>query len=440
VARNNLFSSDNWPNEPAGFTVIRDYGFDDVLPVGQSVPVGSGGWSINNAGGNATRVSDANAPMSASNVGQWKYPIGFGEGGAPATMWTQTSGRELYIGFIWKADSPFQPHSSGVNKIIFQWTATSDLTYMRMHGLSEPYSIVLGDAPIGHGDNMWPNKTQTNIFLDTWYRIEWYQKMSTTAISEDGIIRIWVSKWNGSSWDAPVLNTEYTNLNFYKFANPSEASSDFGEFQFSPTYGGNSPPPPELKEQEDYFWFDHVHISIPGGGASVSDGFNRADENPIASPWVAVENTVRLYANATIGGGYAIRNVARYSGAGLAADQESQVVLVGTPTSHGERYLGPCARIANNAASYYAFYTDDTESVLLKVVAGTPTVLASGGNPGDDGDVLRIRVVGSTITGYINDVLQLTTADGEITSGDPGLLMHSNYPTLLDDFFAQEVE
>jgi hypothetical protein len=260
-----------WPNEPAGFSLITEYDFSEDIPIGgNSLPM-SDGWFINNwsgAGGSgAYRASDANAPLSPSSVGRWKYGIDFAESSAPATMYHPISGRELYVGIVWKASKPFQQHSAALTKIIFTFTGTEpnptigNLTYMRMNGVEEPFSIVLGDAPLGANPNMYPNVTQSDIWLDAWYRIEWYQKMSTTATSADGIIRVWVSKWNGSSWDAPVLNIERTDLNFVQRADPSLPAVDFAEFQFSPTWGGNAPGE-ELKTQEDSFWFDHVHLSV----------------------------------------------------------------------------------------------------------------------------------------------------------------------------------
>jgi uncharacterized protein YjdB len=230
-----------WPNEPAGFTVIADYGFDDVLPVGQSVPVGSSGWSINN--GSATRVSDASAPVSPMNVGQWKYPAGMVEGGAPATMYYETgAGREMYVGLWWKASNPFNASPSGVNKIAFTWSQSNLLSYINMEGQGVPYHITIHDAPLGNGQTLSPNITASPVALGVWHRIELYQKYSTTATSGDGIVRWWVDG---------VLNGDYTNLNFAQDAG-------FGEFQLSPTYGGNTG---ATKTEDDYYWYDHVHIS-----------------------------------------------------------------------------------------------------------------------------------------------------------------------------------
>ena len=60
--------------------------------------------------------------MPGGLVGQWSYPIGYNGGTGPANMFYNVRGAtELYIGFYWKPSSPWQFHSSNVNKICFQF-------------------------------------------------------------------------------------------------------------------------------------------------------------------------------------------------------------------------------------------------------------------------------------------------------------------------------
>ena len=236
------FPKTAWPNEPAGLIVISDYGFDDPLPVGHSVPVGRSGWRINNESNNATRVGDPTAPLSPINVGQWKYPKGMKDGVGPATMYRPMNGREVYVGFWWKASRPFDPHPSGVNKIAFTWSKSNLLSYINMQGTSEPYSLTIHDAPLGNDQTLFPNVVTSRVMLGVWHRIELYQKYSTTASSNDGIVRWWVDG---------VLNGSYTTLNFVQ-------DVGFSEFQFAPTYGGNAG---AIKSEDDFYRFDHVHIS-----------------------------------------------------------------------------------------------------------------------------------------------------------------------------------
>jgi hypothetical protein len=176
---------------------------------------------------------------------------------------------------------------------------------------------------------------------------------------------------------------------------------------------------------------------------SVSDNFNRADENPIASPWVAVEGTIYLGVafadNEVTGGGFGIRNCVRYGGAGLGANQEAQVRVKTASISTNELFLGPCVRCASGAVSYYAFHSDNAQSKIIKVVAGTPTTLVGGGAPTVATDVMRLRVVGTTLTAYINGVQELTITDASLASGDPGFLIDGSNTPALNNFFAQDV-
>ena len=233
-----------WPNEPPGLMLISDYSFNDPLPIGPDVPVGSRGWGIDNQSGNATQVSDPTVPEGSTNVMQYRYPKGMRDGIGPATTYRQMGGHELYVGFWWKASKPFHPHSSGVNKIAFTFSKSNLLSYINMQGTSEPYSITIHDAPLGNAQTLVPNRTTTPVMLGVWHRIELYEKYSTTASSNDGIVRWWVDG---------VLNGDYTNLNYAQDAG-------WGEFQFAATFGGNTG---ETKAEDDYYWYGRVRLSGP---------------------------------------------------------------------------------------------------------------------------------------------------------------------------------
>jgi hypothetical protein len=237
-----------WPHDP-GWSVISDYDFGDVLPVGTSQPIGSSGWNINNGGGLASRISDASAPLSPPFVGQWHYPIGFADGGAPATMYRDPGATpNVYWGLKWKMSNPFQTDSSGVNKIHFLWTAsgTTDLLYLDVTpvgggvwNLRVQNDLIAGAGPSA-GLRLNP-QTPTAISPGSWYTIEWLVQYSTGANS-DGVCRWWV---NGA------LNGDYTNLKMVQ-------DGGFIEMQISPTYGGNVG---DLKTEDDYFWFDHSRLT-----------------------------------------------------------------------------------------------------------------------------------------------------------------------------------
>jgi len=227
-----------WPHEPAGFVPYTDW----------SVGALSGaGWNTVNSSGDASIITDASAPVSAPTVGQWKYPVGFGGGTAPATMYYPLPNPfdEGFVGFAWKASNPWQGHSSFVNKIMFLQSRNSTCgnLYMTMYGpTGGPFELRV--APEwGNWSWLTPNVNNVPVALGTWHKIELYFKYNTSGNS-DGIVRWWM--------DGTMIGN-YTNVSFHP-------SGCFGEFQFSPTWGGIG----DSKTETDYYWYDHAYISAPG--------------------------------------------------------------------------------------------------------------------------------------------------------------------------------
>ena len=249
-------TASSWANEPAGFAPLTDYGFDTAFSPGEGVPLGDG-WYLYNPNGYATQVSDPDAPLSPPNVGQWRYPVGFVAGDAPAVMYRPMEAtRELYFAFAWKASNPWEGHPSGANEISFV-IAQDNILVVQMKGPpGGPYDLMVtaefttsnGHLANSEGDDpgarhLFGNVNGGNYVVTPgqWYQIEVYFKMSTTSTSQDGIVRWWV---NGT----PV--GDYNTVNF-------AADHPFEEFHFSPTWGGIG----GSKTEEDYFWYDHVRLS-----------------------------------------------------------------------------------------------------------------------------------------------------------------------------------
>jgi Big-like domain-containing protein len=227
-----------WPNEPAGFTVITDLAENSVT---------GGGWQDAYPGsGLVNIISDATAPLSPQNVLQFLYPIGFMAGAAPATIFYEQPEiitKELYVGFWWKPSDPFQSDVSGVSKIAFCFSqAGNGQMYIMMEGAAAPHHLIVSAAFLGYGDarNLLPNVNDPDVTLGAWHRIEWYAKYGSGA---NGIVKFWLDG---------LLVGNYTDVVF-----PNDVG--FDQFQFSPTFGGIT----SVKTENDYFWYDHVHISKP---------------------------------------------------------------------------------------------------------------------------------------------------------------------------------
>jgi hypothetical protein len=230
-------SAATWPHEPQGFKVVTDYGFDDALPVGAGRPVGSTGWSINN--GYATIVRDTTAPLSPPNVLQFFYPKGFATGTAPATIYYGLLTREVYVGFWWKVSNPWDPNP--FNKVAQVFSQGSDgCIVLDLQWNRGAYSIVPVTEFPRDNRNLYPNENNPSVTLGRWHRVEWYLKYGTGTT---GIAKVWIDG---------TLVSSYPDITY-----PND--SGFAQVQFSPTFGGTGP----AKTEDDYYWYDHVHISVP---------------------------------------------------------------------------------------------------------------------------------------------------------------------------------
>ncbi len=173
-------------------------------------------------------------------------------------------------------------------------------------------------------------------------------------------------------------------------------------------------------------WLGGLLWEAPRISGGASDDFNRADEDPIATPWVTgifSSTNVRLVSNAVIADSSANDCAAYYSGAASTSDQYAQLDTTGTTSSIG----GPVVRVtAPGGFSGYEYdnFGSSTLGEILKWSLGVSTLLASGtitrANP------LRIEAEGSTIRIYANGVLSQTTTDSAVTGGQPGLFTYRN--------------
>lgn len=93
-----------------------------------------------------------------------------------------------------------------------------------------------------------------------------------------------------------------------------------------------------------------------------------------------------------------------------SSDHYAQVVLVSTTGNYG-----PAARFSSSAQTLYSSEASDSIWRLVKFVAASRTQLTSD-EPGAGG-TNRVRVAGSTITGYRNGTQYNSTTDTAITSG-----------------------
>lgn len=100
-------------------------------------------------------------------------------------------------------------------------------------------------------------------------------------------------------------------------------------------------------------------------------------------------------------------------------DQYSQVAVITNIT--GGVYMGCAVRIQSGSATCYSLTYDNGGLYINKWNSGTATQLGTTMASPSGGDIIKIGVVGSSITAYSNGTPLQTVTDSLITSGQAGL-------------------
>lgn len=188
-------------------------------------------------------------------------------------------------------------------------------------------------------------------------------------------------------------------------------------------------------------WVDFPVIA----GGSITDGFNRANETPIASPWVEQAGStgdINLSSSAiTKSSAGDLLFYHNNSGGGWNADQSSQFTYA---TSISSDDWGPAIRISSLGTFDCYFYNQYTGGgvarEIAKFVNGTLTTIEAASGTGPTvGHTYKIDVAGSTIRYYDNG-----SENGNSPGTDTSLSTAGNGPGAfyyasggsLDDFVA----
>lgn len=168
-----------------------------------------------------------------------------------------------------------------------------------------------------------------------------------------------------------------------------------------------------------------------------TDNFNRANEDPIASPWNAVwaaqdllgrllDNGVATDNNTDLGGGYN-----KYTGALTCANDQSATVTLMNWTGDRDT-AGPAVRISADGLSAYFVLAQRYGPTIywrLHEIPGWGT-LVSGTETFSSGDTIKLDATGSTLTVYKNGVSIGSATDTTIASGVPGFVSdHDGHTT-----------
>lgn len=161
-----------------------------------------------------------------------------------------------------------------------------------------------------------------------------------------------------------------------------------------------------------------------------TDLFTRANEDPIASPWVAGAGSDRmtLASNAMAPNTPAADAWAYYDGSiSWPNDQYCKLKVFVTGTAGGGSGAGPMVRKAagTSDASRYELIVDHAASnnctLRRRDSGGTPTDIVVFTQAWSEGDVWELRVQGTTLSVWLNGVQVSTNqTDATIASGFPG--------------------
>lgn len=163
-------------------------------------------------------------------------------------------------------------------------------------------------------------------------------------------------------------------------------------------------------------WIDQPVVA----GGTITDDFNRANENPIASPWTAIAESVgaiQLLSNA-------MANVNDddafyyYDKAGRwGVDQSSQFTYASAVPNDD---WAPSIRLGGYGRSAYTYEQWSTQRTAAKFVHGTFTVIENVTGSASTGNTYKLDGVGSTLRYYDNGSEHASSPATDTSLDTPG--------------------
>jgi hypothetical protein len=161
-----------------------------------------------------------------------------------------------------------------------------------------------------------------------------------------------------------------------------------------------------------------------------SDNFNRANENPLASPWSVFGSigNLRLVSNA-------VQTVGASSDAGSIYTSSSVALSQCSISAVGGRDGGPAIHMnaAGNRCYFVTNYSGTTLHLFRLSGLGGYNEIATASGAYAVSDVVRIYRDGNDVVVTVNAVEKLRATDTTYTDGSPGLFIYSD-DLILDDW------
>lgn len=169
--------------------------------------------------------------------------------------------------------------------------------------------------------------------------------------------------------------------------------------------------------------------------STVTDSFTYSDGAlPTVSSglWTAVLGTINVASNVIKGNTTGDNAVRRSDGSSYTDDQDSQIVATVKPVE-GSDDGGPCVRCQSGSNSFYladfSVVSGKWHVGYFRCDSGTFHALGSDFDSGitaNNGDTLKLRIAGTTLTASINGTDQTTQTDATYASGVPGIHIFNN--------------
>jgi hypothetical protein len=179
--------------------------------------------------------------------------------------------------------------------------------------------------------------------------------------------------------------------------------------------------------------------------AAQTDDFNRANESPLASPWIAPDGVSTskfdLLINHVVGNGGATIQLMYYNFA-FAGDHYSQATLGGSDLTAVATYAGVAVRIqaSGQSAYVYGIIAGAGSYKIQKINSGTFTALQTCSGTPTVGDVLKLSVSGTSLTGTVNGGSTCSATDSDHSGGKAGLFGYNGSSAFtLDDWSGDDV-
>lgn len=230
--------SQPWPNEPAGFTVTEETGWEsDNLRAWYRV-FESADKSINIA-----TIGDS--PIGESKALQIGFAAGHVGGGGTELRYDiapQDQRNEIYVGYYVQVSPEWQGHESAINKMIYLHDGGSSqfsAMWYEMFGAGDASLDLYVVNQSGSGpEGMRENVNEITFTRGKWHRVEIYQKQGAS----NGIVRVWVD--GVQAIDRSDVGTR---------------SRPIDNITISGIWGGVD----DRKRHDDYMRFDRIRISKP---------------------------------------------------------------------------------------------------------------------------------------------------------------------------------